>query len=126
MIFLANHASCERALVSDNTIYQSLLYQPVSPPEPHAHADNAFRLAAAVFNTAIPQGLDKVPIGRLIRLREEYAPERSRFQQKVAEFAGAIEPCKSDEAVRDTIERHRSAIENEVSSMKEKLLSADL
>jgi hypothetical protein len=42
-----------RNLISDNSVYQSLLYQPIAKPEKPGKGDSEFRLATGVLRTLL-------------------------------------------------------------------------
>jgi hypothetical protein len=74
MLFLANRMAGRRSLVSDSSIYQSLMYQPMGGAAEVGKGKSAeFRLATAVLRTVVPVELESVPIDKLLRVHSDHA-----------------------------------------------------
>jgi hypothetical protein len=122
MLFLDNRKADKRPLVSDSSVFQSLLYAPIQRPP--IGGDAGFRLAAAVFETVIPNHLEDLPLDALLRLKEDYSSDRERFQMKISELAKAVQSAEDERELKDAIGYYQSQIANEVTSLKDKLRAA--
>jgi hypothetical protein len=118
MLFLANHMAGRRNLVSDSSIYQSLMYQPISAKatEESRKKSPEFRLATAVLRTAVPVDLESIPIDRLIRLHADLRDQRTRFQDKLGALAKQMESSKDEDELQAAIEVNQRKIEDELKS----------
>jgi hypothetical protein len=126
MGFLANQMSGNRQLVSDNPVYQSLIYRlGTGSTVTASQQDGEFRLAAAVFRAVTPE-VERTPVQALLRLREQCAAERHRFQDKMAEFAKDIGSAKNQDDAENAVCRHASKISDEVETLKDKLRSSGI
>lgn len=131
MLFLARHMAGKRPLVSDNSVYQSLLYASFSVARPRGAplqtpcADNAFKLATAVVRTVIPIDLEDAPIDKVLKVREQYAQHRYRFQEKVSELAKSLDAATST-AASNKVTQQLESISDEVENIRDKLLSQDI
>src|SRR5712691_3313829 len=88
MLFLANRMAGHRQLVSDSSVYQSLMYVPLEESREAARKDDReFRLATAVLHTVVPENLEEVKLDVLLRLRSDLSDQRRRFQDRIASLA---------------------------------------
>jgi hypothetical protein len=126
MLFLASQMAGRRNLVSDSSVYQSLLYQPIVKPEKVGKGDREFRLATAVLRTAVPQYLESVPMDRLLQLRADLAQQRTRFQDKISALARDMEQLEDEQSIQEAIERHQRKIDDEHLELVDKIRSANL
>ena len=126
MLFLATKMAGKRQLVSDNPIYQSLLLR--KPPDQQATqtGDNAFRLAAAVIEHTVPEDADGLSLDSLLRLRESFADERRRFQDRVASLAKDLAAITDEKELLGKIERQSKLLVDEQSVLKQKLQASGL
>jgi hypothetical protein len=125
MLFLATRMAGQRQLVSDSSIYQSLLYSPIlKSSEPHGD-DRQFRLATAVLKRVVPADLEQLSMDNLLRLRDESAADRQRFQDKIASFAGDLQKS-TPQQLQETIERHARTLGDEYESHLDKLRSLNV
>jgi hypothetical protein len=127
MLFLAARMARNRPLISDNSIYQSLLFR---QPDPDAATRNApdgkFRLATAVIESVIPGDLEEVPLDKLLRLRTESVEDRRRFQDRMAEFGKDIDSAKIEEEFRENVDRIGRKVRDEVAITRNKLHSLNI
>jgi hypothetical protein len=128
MLFLANQMAGRRNLVSDSSVYQSLMYQKVATPAliNPAKRGGEFRLATAVLRTAIPTALGEVPLDKLLRVRGDLSGQRRRFQDKIAGLARELEQVESEDALQECIETHQRKLEDEYQELVDKLRSVNL
>jgi hypothetical protein len=123
MLFLANEMSGARSLISDSSVYQSLMYArlPGAPASERGMGDEAFRLATVVLRTAMPDDIESVPIDKLLRIRDDLSKPRKRFQDKVAALAKGLEKPKSEEELLKLLETQGRRIEDEYDELVDKL-----
>ncbi len=127
MLFLASHMAGHRNLVSDSSVYQSLMYQPLPPSmvTNPVRGGREFRLATAVLSTAAPRSLEAVPIDTLLRVHHDLSEQRTRFQDKVAALAKDLENAKEDD-VQGAISAHQRKLDDEYQELTDKLRSANI
>jgi hypothetical protein len=126
MLFLATRMAGQRQLVSDSSIYQSLLYSPIpTANQSPGEDDRQFRLATAVLKRVVPADLEQLSMDDLLRLRDETAADRERFQNKIASFAGDLQKS-SPQQLQETIERHARTLGDEYESHLDKLRSLNV
>src|SRR5262245_24203207 len=113
MLFLASRMAGIRHLVSDSPSFQALSYRQSYGVEPIRPDYRTFRLASAVLSAAVPVNIESVPLGRILKLRDEFAEDRQRFQDKIQGFAKSLQEPSSEEALRDDIKRHMRALKAE-------------
>lgn len=135
MLFLAQHMAGRRPVISDNAAYQRLLCAsfsarntaaPSSRPVPALHPDNSLKLVTAVCRTVVPLDPQSVPIDKFLRIREECAESRTRFQEKVSELARSLDGMDDKDAVADKLTRHAESIADEVKNIRDKLRSQNI
>jgi len=126
-LFLANRMAGRRNLVSDSSIYQSLMYQPIGTEaaEGSKRKSAEFRLATAVLRTAVPVDLESVPIDKLLRLNSDLKEQRTRFQDKINGLAKQMESAKDDAELQESIEVHQRKIEDEIEELETRLRAAN-
>lgn len=111
MLFLADRMAGNRQLVSDKPVYQSLLYTRLPGDESSpTHDDRPFRLASAVLQTVVPVDLDCVNLDKLFRIREDFADQRRRFQDKLEQIGKDLQQASDADTLAHAVERHRAAI----------------
>ncbi len=127
MLFLASRMAGHRQLVSDSSVYQSLMYAPLKTSQEVAQQDDReFRLATAVLRTLAPEDLENVKLDVLIRLRSELSDQRRRFQDRIASLAKDLQSLTGQAEVEGLIERQKRTFEDEYELFKDKLHSVNL
>ena len=116
MLFLATEMSSETQLVSDSLLYQSLIFErsaDVKPPDKALTPGHDFRLASAVFATAIPGRIEGAEIKTLIKLREKLAEQRLRFRDKIIALAETLQSKDGTPPTEEKLARQARAILDE-------------
>lgn len=127
MLFLAGRMAGNRQLVSDSSVYQSLMYKPLESSEERAEQnDREFRLATAVLHTVVPENLEQVSLDVLLRLRSDLSDQRRNFQDRIASLAKDLRSATGLDHIDGLIERQKQAFNDEYEVFKDKLLSANL
>jgi hypothetical protein len=127
MLFLANRMAGNRQLVSDSSIYQSLLYLPMKQTADKVmHDDREFRLATAVLKTVIPSNVEAVKLDVLLGLRRDFSDQRKRFQDKIAGFAKDLQNVSREDSLETVIDRHKRGIEDEYQGFLDKIRITNL
>jgi len=127
MLFLASRMAGQRQLVSDSSIYQSLMYAPLKTSQKLArHDDREFRLATAVLHTLVPENLEYIKLDVLLRLRSELSDQRRRFQDRIASLAKDLQSLEGKVEIEGFIERQKQTFEDEYAIFKDKLRGANL
>jgi hypothetical protein len=126
MLFLASHMAGDRPLISDNSLYQSLLFRRPAGESSWNAQDGRFRLATAVIDSVIPGDLENVPLDRLLRLRTESFEDRRRFQDRMADFGKEIASAASEEEFRDTVDRLGRKVRDEVETTRDRIESLNI
>ena len=128
MLHLANKIAGRRGLVTDSSVYQSLMYQPLSNAAAlkQGRRDQELRLATAVFQTAIPTGLESVPIDTLLKVQYDLVDQRKRFQDKLAALAKSMESIGNEEELQEQVDAHARKLKDEQDELVDKLRSARL
>jgi hypothetical protein len=128
MLFLASRMAGIRNLVSDSSVYQALLYQPLpdATASQPSRGSREFRLATAVLKTAVPTRMEKVPIEKLLRVHSDLSRQRTRFQDKIAALARDLENVDGEEAAQATIDVHQRKLEDDYQELIDKLRSANI
>lgn len=124
LLFLASAMAGTRPLVTDNAIFQALLYAPVSRQQEGARPDTGFRLAAAVFES-IAATNSRVPLETMLRFREDCAEERRRFKAKIDELGGQLAATQPDQ-IPAAIESHVRGIQDEVAALEDRFRAAGI
>jgi hypothetical protein len=97
LLFLAARMAGTRQLVTNSPSYQSFLYRSlgsdVTPDPCYRH----FKLATAVFTTAIPAQIENVELDTLLNLRRDLTDGRRRFQDKVESFSKDLQNATCEE-----------------------------
>jgi hypothetical protein len=127
MLFLAAHMAGKRPLVSDNSVYQSLLFRKPEPEGGKRHLrTDGFRLATAVIESVVPADLENVPLDKLLRLRTESFADRQRFQDRMSELGKELAGAKSEDEFQDTIERVGRKVRDEVAVARDRIRSLNI
>lgn len=128
MLFLASRIAGRRDLVTDSSIYQSLMYTPLPGRTMRlpSKGDREFRLATAVIKTVVPVSLETMPLDTLLRVREDLAGQRTRFQDRIAVIAKGLENATDEGDLQAAIEAHQRELNDEYEELKDRLSSADL
>ncbi len=128
MLFLARRMANYRNLISDSSVYQSLLHQKAPAPGGGADyiGDGEYRLATAVLKTVIPTNLELIPIDRLLRVRDDLGAQRRRFQDKISALASDLDHIDSEERLGSALEKHQRKLEDEYQELTDKLRSSNL
>jgi hypothetical protein len=127
MLFLASRMAGHRQLVSDSSVYQSLMYAPLETPREVARKDDReFRLATAVLRTVVPEDLENVKLDVVLRLSSDLSDQRRRFQDRIAALAKDLQSLTGQAEVEGLIERQKRTFEDEYELFKDKLRSVNL
>lgn len=128
MMLLAQRMAGDRPLIADSLAYQHLLCASfISRSDaPSLVSRNVARLVSAVCRTIVPIELENVSIDKVLRVRESYAEHRERLQEKVCDLARSLDGVRSKYEVSDAVEKHVTAISEEVESVKDRLLSQNI
>jgi hypothetical protein len=126
LLFLASRMAHQRELISDNSIYQSLLYTRLPATSINRHANSQLRLATAVFRAVAPIDFERVDLDVLLRIREDLAAERQRFQDKIAGLAKELQAPADEWELQESIERCTRAIQDEFGILEDKLRSSNV
>jgi hypothetical protein len=126
MLFLATRMAGQRQLVSDSSVYQSLLYTPIGTRGDRITPDDRqFRLATAVLTTVIPSDLEDMDLDVLLRLRQDFSSQRQRFQDKIADFARDLQNFSGGD-LEAVVDRHSRAIHGDYEDWIDRLRTANL
>src|SRR5437588_6322749 len=78
-------------------------------------------LAVASFETVHPLGIEHVPIGKLIKFRNDHEEERTRFQQEISKLAKDMGSIDHPDQVNDALQPHVKTIKQGTKRLKTKL-----
>jgi hypothetical protein len=122
MLFLAKQMAKQRPIVSDNPTFEALTY---APPNLGVVADGGgdpgLVLANFVFRTVVPVDIESVPIDELIKFRADFEGERVSFYDGISKLTADLVAMKDPKLLRQAIQHHSNAIEQNVSSLDNKL-----
>ena len=111
MLFLSGIMAGQRSIVTDDPVYQSLLYDRVSPdPKISLNPDPRFQLVTAVFNTVRPAGIEEVPLRKLLQFREKHEDERQAFKSAIRDLTRDLSSSPSMDAVKETVNEHQRKV----------------
>lgn len=69
-----------------------------------------YKLANLLIASCVPKDMNRVPLTRLIEVREKYAAERGRFLDLVTELAGKVPSLNSESALKDALNHYAKAL----------------
>jgi hypothetical protein len=124
MYFLAQALAKNRPIISDSPKFQALAYAPPSlglNKRGGPDLDKGFMLAVASFETVHPLGIEHVPIGKLIKFRNDHEEERTRFQLEIAKLAKDLGSIDHPDQVKDAIQPHAKIVKENTEILRRKL-----
>jgi len=127
LMYLATKMADGRPLVTDNMLYQQLLFKRDAVPiEDAAMPNNSFSLVAAAFEDIIPYDLEDIPLSTLLKFRDKHGPARVKLQEQIDAMAKKIEGATDEEMLRDAVASQALLINGELEVLKAKLSQSNL
>jgi hypothetical protein len=123
MYFLAQALAKNRPIISDSPKFQALAYAPpdLGLNRRGVDVDKGFMLAVASFETVHPLGIEHVPVGKLIKFREDHQEERTRFHLEVAKLAKDLSSIDHADQVSDALEPHVKIVKENTKILQRKI-----
>jgi hypothetical protein len=128
LMHLSINQSKGRPLITDNVLYQRLLYSDAenSNGERVEKQDGSFLLVAAAFQSIVPANLDRVPIRDLLDFREKHGAALARFQNQITSLAGRLSEAKDENDLNIALEAQATVIDEEKRILEDKLRGNNL
>lgn len=126
MLFLARYMAKNRPIVTDNALYQSLLYTPLERESEQPPIDKGLMLASAILKSAAPLNIEKVPLDDLIKFREDHTNERNGFYNAISQMASDLGKIKDAKELQGAIDHHTDTFNRNMESLRTKLRSINV
>jgi hypothetical protein len=124
MYFIAQALAKNRPIISDSPKFQALAYAPPSlglNKRGGPDIDKGFMLAVASFETVHPLGIEHIPIGKLIKFRNDHQEERTRFHLEIAKLAKDLGSIDHADQVADALQPHVKIVKENTNILKRRI-----